>query len=572
MTNMKNKYTDEINIQILISLLKQHGIRKIIASPGTTNLSFIASIQQDNWFEIFSAVDERAASYMANGLAEESGEIVVLSCTGATASRNYLPGLTEAYYRKLPIIAITSTQNIGKIGQYASQVIDRTIQFPDLVKTSVQIPTIYSSIEKEYTIRKINEAILECTHNMKGPVHINLATIYSQNYNVEKIPVFRKIDRIQLNNTFPTLPQGKIGIYIWSHLPMTKQETNAIDKFCEVNNAVVICDLVSNYYGKFRFLATLTNSQEKDLGTKKFDLIINIGYVHGNSIPVFAKEEWRVNPDGIIRDRDNNLTKVFEMEEIEFFKHYCTGKSANCSLKKICDENYRYVFKKIPDLPFSNMWIAKNLSKDIPPNSILHLGILNSLRCWNYFEIGKDINCYTNSGGYGIDGCLSSFIGACYTHSEGECYLIIGDLSFFYDVNTIINKVPNNAHILVVNNGVGTEFKNYNHPAAKFGVLADNFIAAKGHNGFKSKTLLQDIARVNNFRYLSAFSKEEFINSSAEWLKSSNSPIIMEVFTNDFEESKAIQIMNTLVCDNSLKGKLKKTKFGRYIKKLIGRG
>ena len=57
----KHYYTDEMNTLILISLLKEHGIRKIIASPGTTNISFVGSIQIDPYFEVFSAIDERSA-------------------------------------------------------------------------------------------------------------------------------------------------------------------------------------------------------------------------------------------------------------------------------------------------------------------------------------------------------------------------------------------------------------------------------------------------------------------------------------------------------------------------------
>ena len=104
----KKYYTSERNVQIVIALLKAHGIKRVIASPGTTNMTFIGSIQNDSWFEIYSSVDERSAAYLACGLAAETGEPVVISCTGATASRNYMPGLTEAYYRKLPVLAITS--------------------------------------------------------------------------------------------------------------------------------------------------------------------------------------------------------------------------------------------------------------------------------------------------------------------------------------------------------------------------------------------------------------------------------------------------------------------------------
>lgn len=127
-------YTSERNNQIVIELLKYHEIRKVVISPGGTNVSLVASIQNDSFFELYSSVDERSAAYLACGLSEESGEPVALSCTGATASRNYFPGLTEAYYRKLPILAITSTMPINKIGHNIPQVIDRTNVTNDVAK------------------------------------------------------------------------------------------------------------------------------------------------------------------------------------------------------------------------------------------------------------------------------------------------------------------------------------------------------------------------------------------------------------------------------------------------------
>ena len=117
-------YSSERSVQMLISLLKQHDIKKCVLSPGTTNLTLVASLQHDPYFELYSSVDERSAAYIACGMAAESGEPVVLSCTGATASRNYLPGLTEAYYRKLPVLAVTSTQDIDNIITLVTCVMD----------------------------------------------------------------------------------------------------------------------------------------------------------------------------------------------------------------------------------------------------------------------------------------------------------------------------------------------------------------------------------------------------------------------------------------------------------------
>ena len=117
-------YTREKNTLILISLLKAHNIKKVIASSGTTNTAFVGSIQKDPFFEIYSCVDERSAAYVACGMAAESNEPVVLSCTGATAFLNYFPGLTEGYYRKLPVLAVSSTQDVSKVGHLTAQVTD----------------------------------------------------------------------------------------------------------------------------------------------------------------------------------------------------------------------------------------------------------------------------------------------------------------------------------------------------------------------------------------------------------------------------------------------------------------
>ena len=58
------KYSSELSVLYLVALLKEHKIRKVIASPGTTNLSFVASLQYDSFFEVYSCVDERSAAYM----------------------------------------------------------------------------------------------------------------------------------------------------------------------------------------------------------------------------------------------------------------------------------------------------------------------------------------------------------------------------------------------------------------------------------------------------------------------------------------------------------------------------
>ena len=137
-----------------------------------TCLLYTSSMQQDPFFEMYSSVDERSAAYMACGMAAESGEPVVLTCTSATASRNYVPGLTEAYYRKLPVLAITSTTPSPNIGHHHRQAIDRSVIQKDIANLSIHIPIVKDNLDEWDCIVKTNKALSELTHRGLSLIHI----------------------------------------------------------------------------------------------------------------------------------------------------------------------------------------------------------------------------------------------------------------------------------------------------------------------------------------------------------------------------------------------------------------
>lgn len=261
-------------------------------------------------------MDERSAAYIACGMAAESGEPVVLSCTGATASRNYYPALTEAFYRKLPILAVTSTQDESKIGHLIPQVIDRTIQPLDTVKCSVHLQTVKDASDAWDCNVKANKAILELTHHGNGPVHINLTTTYSPNFQVKKLQTERKIERIMVYDKLPDMPQGKIAVYVGSHVRMSKVLTESIDTFCETYNAMVAVDPTANYNGKYKVPYQLVAQQNIDDENQNPDLLIHIGEMSDMAYIVGCpKSVWRVSEDGKIVDRFQTLRYIFEMPE-----------------------------------------------------------------------------------------------------------------------------------------------------------------------------------------------------------------------------------------------------------------
>ena len=552
-------YTSERNVQIVIALLKAHGIHQVVASPGTTNMTFVVSIENDPWFQIWSSVDERSAAYLACGMAAETGEPVVISCTGATASRNYMPGLTEAYYRKLPVLAITSTRGNHKIGHLIDQQIDRRNIPNDIAMESVTIPMVKDKEDERFCEVEANKAILALKLNGGGPAHINMYTKYSQDFSVKELPKANAIFRHTVfDDKLPEIPHdGRIVVFVGAHADFSERLTTAVDRFCATYDAVVLCDHTSGYRGKYEIHYQLAGAQKQWRSRLSFaTLCIHIGEVSGSIVGFSAAQTWRVSPDGKLRDTFGNLSRVFMMPEETFFEHYSCENGEHRELYNALTAEVEMLGRKLPELPFSNIWMAQHMVDKLPRGCELHLGIYHSLRSWNFFKLPEGIEAKCNVGGFGIDGGVSTMMGASFSHPDKLFVGVFGDLAFFYDMNVIGNRhVGNNVRILLINNGKGNEFRNYGHPCYFLGDEADRYVAAAGHYGNKSSRLVRDYATDLGYEYLMASNKEEFIKVIDRFLtpEITDKPILLEVFTETKDESDALEMTCNVISDPKYK-------------------
>ena len=567
-------YTTEKNTQILIALLKAHGVTDIIISPGSMNHILAACVQDDPDFRVYSCIDERSAAYMACGMAEEKGRPVALSCTGATASRDYLPGLTEAYYRKLPILAITSLSTRQFVGQLMGQQIDRSEHPKDALVESVYIPPVKDEKDRLVCEREINKALLALTFNGGGPVHIDMGTTFGK-LEVEKLPEARVIRRFTHYDTLPSIPSGRIAVMMGVHKYIDEELEKAIDTFCATHDAIVITPNPRSYRGKYAATACLLFSQlGYDGPLNCMDLMIHIGEVNTDAVGfiVKPKEVWRVSEDGQVKDRYDKLTAVFQMSELDFFRHYSEEGAGKDSQIREFEEEDAAIRERIPELPFSNGWMMQVFAPMIPEDAKLHLGILNSVRAFDYAKPQHRLLTYANTGGFGIDGCISSMVGASMASPNTEFYGVVGDLVFFYDMNVFGNRhVGKNLHLIVVNNDGGQQFRNFDHPASKLGESSDPFIAAAGHNGPKSPHLIKHYVEDLGLKYLTASSKEEFIKVLPEFMKKGQS-VVLEAFTKKEDENDALVALRSLIpADKGLATSIKNAVLSHLSEESVGR-
>ncbi len=533
-------HTNQDNINIVVALLKQNNIKQIVISPGGTNIPLIKAIQDDTFFKCYSVVDERSAVYFAIGLFLQTGEIVAMSCTSAQATRNYVPGLTEAYYKRVPILAITMSKHPRFTYQEYMQAPDQTSLPNDAVKASYTLAYVTDDNSYLHSNRIANEAILELSHKGFGPVQLNIPWL---DFKLDaEVSYIRSIMKYTICSSWDDLVlEGKnVLIVIGEHRPFNGIQKSSIEAFCDSYDAVVYTNHLSNYHGKYSIKANLqmtTMTQEKFAEEFKPNVIISIGGQTGD-YPLYHQlrkvglqnvEHWRVSMDGNVVDTYDKLTKIFECSEEYFFNKLISSKKSKHMYYEKWDSLVS-TSKLDSEVPFSNVYAAQKLHKLIPTNSNIQFSILNSLRVWNLYPLNSNVNCFSNVGAFGIDGGMSTLIGQSMA-TNNLCFMVIGDLAFLYDMNCLsIRGIGNNVRILLVNNNGGLEFKLWGENAKeqnRYVAAGDSFSTARGW------------AESCGFDYISAKDCSEFDASCSRFVSPSKKPILLEIFVCDEDEKVA---------------------------------
>lgn len=568
-----NGLSNEENALMVVAIMRDRGVKRAILSPGSANMAITRTIQEAGCFEVYSSVDERSAAYMACGLASATGEPVAISCTGATSSLDYLPGLTEAYHRKLPVLALLSMNDARDVGNLTTQVIDRSRLPRDSVRYFASISPIESPKGRAYARLEINRAVSALSRDGGGPAAIEVLTT-NEGFGANALPTGLAIGwHSVLNEDEWPVMHGyhRVAVFIGAHAQFESDEVDALDSFAASHDSVVMCDLSSGYRGDRALWTALAcaqlpgNPEEECL---RPDLIVHLGEESGDyetrdflTRAVRAGTVvWRVSPDGEVRETFGGLREVFQASPEAFFSHYADAAKDYESLDFAAEwQSYdARVRAAMPELPFSNLWAAQRLSDHLPTGSSLHLAILSSLSSRDFFPVPEGVTCSANTGGFGIDGCVSTALGESLADPERIQFCVVGDLAFFYDMNCLGNRhVSPNFRVMLVNNGLGMTFKLSNNRGFALGPAANEFVAAEGHNiprfpvakgsSLEGISPAQAWAESLGFKYLFADSKESFDDAVGEFVSpDSVCPILFECFTHEVDERTARDAISSI--------------------------
>lgn len=474
---------DKTGLLHLAATMHRRGIHHLIISPGSRNAPIVTVFNQLAGMECLSITDERSAAFFALGLAQQLHQPVAIACTSGSAALNYAPAIAEAFYQKIPLIVLTADRPLEWIDQGDGQTIRQQNVFANYIRKSVQLPqAIHHADDLHYNDRLISEALNACLHPAPGPVHINIPftePLYGFDHKLRTKPKDFELAQTRISLTEKQLyalaaewnNYPKKLILVGQMPPDTGMQSWLIH-MSQRNDTVVLSETTSNIQHP-RFIACIDRSLQA-IPPNHADytpgLLISLGgTVVSKKVKAFLRQagisaHWHIDPAEWSMDTYQKLSRSIPLEPQRFFEQLMplmqeteSRFAANWQLKAQHTAERHHHF--LAGCPYSDLKVFETLLQAIPPGYDVQLGNSTPVRYAQLFEQKAGLHFYSNRGTSGIDGSLSTAVGAAFA-SQKPTLMITGDQGFFYDSNALWNKyIPANLKIIVINNEGGGIFR-----------------------------------------------------------------------------------------------------------------
>lgn len=449
----------------------QGGVQEAVVCPGSrsTPLAMLALAHQD--INVHVLVDERSAAFYALGLAKASQKSVLLICTSGTAAANFYPAIVEAHYSRVPLIVLTADRphELREVG--APQAIDQQFLFGKFVKwfTDLALPE-----DSQTMLRYVQTAAARANHmsmqEPKGPVQINVPLREPLLPDLSIDPFEREeTDRKKVLATGQAFPncdaiseivtgmnRSKKGLIVCGELH-TQKEKEAVLRLSKALHMPILADPLShlrNGHEHADLIIDAYDSLLKDEALQQHllpDMVIRFGPMPVSK-PLFKWLEKHVDVNQIVVDaaggfRDPGLSASYVIESdvaafVDEVVNRADQREDTSFLKRWQDANSSFrthaAHYSDEDLSFEGN-VYRQLQHLMPKESVLFIGNSMPIRDVDtFFEAQlKPFRMMANRGANGIDGVVSTALGT-YAALKQPVTLVIGDLSFYHDMNGLL--------------------------------------------------------------------------------------------------------------------------------------
>jgi len=479
-----------------VEILYRQGLRRAVISPGSRSGPITIAFARHPKIDCLVIPDERAAAFIALGIAQASRLPVVIVSTSGTAALNLAPALAEAYYRHISLIAFTADRPAEWIDQMAGQTINQSNIFQNYTLASYTLPVADLHPDaKWHCNRIISEAINKSKGPIPGPVHINIPirepfypdpndqlkpddslNIIRNSKSLQHLPAEELTKYIDKLTTIK-----KVLVIVGQHQP-DEALNEIIKKFSITHRIPVTGEIISNISSGIRH-PELIVSQGVNTQELKPDLLITLGgSIISKKLKSFIRnnqpeQHWHITEYDYAPDTYQSLTDIITTSPLTFFQklagHSAKTKPEQTDFFELWGNREKTVLNLLSHFidkqPFGDWRAIKTILKNMPEQIVLHIANSMSVRYADFnnsFANTDGWDIYSNRGTSGIDGCTSTAVGHAIADNSRFQVLITGDMAFFYDKNALWHKhIPPNLLIIVINNRGGGIFRLIKGPA-----------------------------------------------------------------------------------------------------------
>ncbi|MDX9751253.1 MAG: 2-succinyl-5-enolpyruvyl-6-hydroxy-3-cyclohexene-1-carboxylic-acid synthase [Flavobacteriales bacterium] len=478
--------SDHHSAAALARLCAAKGVRHAVISPGSRNAPLVIAFTAQDGITCHQVIDERSAAFFALGMAQQLHAPVALICTSGSAVLNYAPAVAEAFYQRVPLLVITADRPAEWTDQGEGQAIRQENVLGPHVRQSVQLPRdAHDELARWHCDRLVNVAIDATLLPVPGPVQVNVPfnePLYGQapgqadrgsrtiaqvltgsfilpehaRWLVQQLSTARKVLVLAGQGVWSRELRGQLKQL--AALPQVAVLTEATANLDD--NAFITCI--------DRVIEGIDDSNEKDL---RPELLITFGgAVVSKRIKGLLRKwqpahHWNVDVGQRHFDTYRSLTHDIATDPEIFFAQVAA--SVRPAEETFYAEAWRMVDRRtterhhrsLASAPWCDLTVFQEVLGRIPPGTDVQLGNSTVVRYAQLFERPHGHRFFGNRGTSGIDGCVSTAVGAAWA-SQRPTTLITGETAFLYDSNAFWNKhLSPLLKVIVIDNGGGNIFR-----------------------------------------------------------------------------------------------------------------
>jgi 2-succinyl-5-enolpyruvyl-6-hydroxy-3-cyclohexene-1-carboxylate synthase len=477
-------------IEAMLDELARCGVEHAVACPGSRNAPILLSLAAESRIRTWSVLDERSAGFLALGIAKTSGRPVVLTCTSGTAAANFLPAIAEARESRVPLIVLTADRppELREVG--AGQSIDQVKLYGSAAKWFVEVGNLEPGRESAVHHRALAcRAWATAAGGRPGVVHLNLPL------REPLAPVEEELDA----ETWQGRADGQPWVTLDEYPPSLVDPPDLAEELAQVGRGAIVCGAGG---GEVRTSAAWVARllgwpllAEPTSGARCGDHDRSQVIAHYDALlraPAWAAAH---RPELVLRIGDTPTSKslrtlLSETRQVlvdPYAGWHEPTRAAERVLVADPDALCREVGATLQRMPPPNRdwldsWLGADalvppaltaqpdpfepkvyaaLAEALPDDALVWVSSSMPIRDVETFfpSTKKPIHFLSNRGANGIDGVVSSALGAA-AASDGHVYLLIGELALLHDVGALLaaRRLGLELTIVCVNNGGGGIF------------------------------------------------------------------------------------------------------------------